>query len=255
MESFQSVFPESPRVRFGVNPIIATELHVQFPPVLTIASRVPDEYQGRLRGWLPQYASETIRLVTGQDVLQHRFSASDESELLFLRQDALTYQASSYESWERFFASWNRYVTPLVEIYKIESLAGFGLRYVDAIKRSSIDAQDQEWKDLIRPELLGELSVAEATIRNGVQARTVDLTVQLNSEGEAARIIHGLARDPETKEEVYIINANFTCTELTDFSRHEERLSRLKRHAGRFFRWAITDELRNRLGPTILDTV
>jgi uncharacterized protein (TIGR04255 family) len=64
------------------------------------------------------------------------------------------------------------------------------------------------------------------------------------------RIQHGLTRTPDGDKQVYVIDSDFYTAEKTELDDAFQKLDIFNRWGGRLFRWAISDTLRDALGPT-----
>ena len=66
-----------------------------------------------------------------------------------------TFHTLKYEQWEDMMRRFEQPLKVFSEVYDQSYFERVGLRYVDAIKRSELGLEGVEWKELIKPHLLG----------------------------------------------------------------------------------------------------
>lgn len=264
-------FPPSDRLIYQKNPLRQVICQVRFPPVLLIEAEVPAEYQERIREAYPFYEQtvsgalegvppEIARLVTAvgfgpaASKVAHQFEAADGSWKSTLTSSFLALTCTRYSRWEDFRAQFQRVHDALLAVYRPALLTRIGLRYQDLIVRSELGLDaSTPWRELIEPHLAGELGAPEIgdEVREVFRQASIDLPG-----GRMLTLRHGTEARPgvdgSPAETCYSIDSDFYTEERTDPNDCLNILADLHEHAGRLFRWCITDRLHDRLEPQIV---
>jgi len=115
-----------------------------------------------------------------------------------------------------------------------------------------LNLEGAPWSRLLRKELLGELAIPEFEQNlDAIASRALKL--KLPSGDGAILLRHGLGivvGVPPPSEPSYMIDLDIFREEKTELNDAEPILDKFHEVAGRAFRWAITDTLRDALGPT-----
>jgi uncharacterized protein (TIGR04255 family) len=101
------------------------------------------------------------------------------------------------------------------------------------------------WTDLIQPHVAAELT--DEYVGPSIEEAKRELLIGL-PRGKV-RIRHGLAPNAETGELCYVIDADHFTEERTEVGDALEALDEFNRQAGKAFRWCISDQLHEALGP------
>ncbi len=258
------LFPPSPRVVYGKAPLTQVTCQLRFPQILRIESQAPAEFQERIREIFPlveRQRNDFVNLppdvaqLMGIDVQANtgfQFRTEDQKHTLGLASEALSLTSREYGEWETFRGYLLPALDSLTEIYKPSFYVRIGLRYVNVIQRSSLDLDDRAWVDLLRKEILGELSMGQFAA-NVVDARR-QLRVQVPDEsGYALYLQHGFAKRKSSPEVVYRLDFDFYRGDKTEVSDAKSVLNKLNAMVGRAFRWCITETLHQRLEPRALE--
>lgn len=263
-------FPDSQRLVFERNPLAQVICQLRFPPILSIASQEPAEFQERIRADYPLYeAQEAIAVPTafaemlrglslpGPILVGHNFSTENRSRSITINRDFLAVEERSYQRWERFVQELEQAKTALEQVYKPAFYSRVGLRYVNIIDREQLGLPaDDPWEALLKPALVGMLGTRE--LRDEISEINGLAQVRLHEvEQGAARISFGLRpRSPGSEvdhRQVFIIDADL-FTETRQLPADViPILNEFNTITGRLFRWAITDRLRDALRPKPLD--
>ncbi|GIW96036.1 MAG: hypothetical protein KatS3mg110_4077 [Pirellulaceae bacterium] len=252
-------FPESERVVYQKNPLIEVICQLRFARILEIDRTPPVEVQDQLRTEYPQLetrpgvelafpVSSTAPPVALARGVAYEFSSRDGAWRFVLAPDFCALTTSRYIRWEEFRERLWHAVQVVAQRYRIPYFTRVGLRYQDLIVRSELGLADTPWRELLRVSVAGLLADPD------VQETYFDeaLSVALLNLGEAdakCRVRHGLARKPDNPEFAYLIDADF-FTE-TPRERHDacNLVDQFNRRAGHFFRWCITPQLHQAMGP------
>jgi uncharacterized protein (TIGR04255 family) len=260
-------FPESPRIVFRRNPLAEVICQLRFPPLLTISARDPAAFQERIRGDYPYYRRQVgpvvppevsevlgaLKLPGAPELVRHSFATEDKAENaaqeVSLARDFLAVSDRAYTRWERFLAALENARQALEAEYRPAFYSRIGLRYVDLVHRSALGLGAEPWENLFRRELVGALVVPE--VKEGVTEFTAAMVLRVSEvQGGLVRILHGLRADPATGQlDTYVVDVDIFTESRSEPADVIRTLDVFHRHAGNFFRWAITDRLRNALEP------
>ena len=257
-------FPPSDREIYDRNPLQEVICQLRFPTILQVSAERPAQFQGAIRDKYPIYREEhatsalpnqiaeilaTVPMAKGLQQPEHRFLTADETELISLTQEFIALSEKQYQNWEAFRQALMDAEVAFRSIYKPAFYSRVGLRYRDVIDKDELGLEDYHWSDLFTPHMLGELGAKnlQGLVRD---IRTVSLITIPEVRGGVVRIQHGLARHPDGSKQIYLIDADFYTEERSQIDDAFQTLDSFNQCAGRFFRWAISDRLRNALGPT-----
>jgi uncharacterized protein (TIGR04255 family) len=255
-------FPESPRIVYAADTLVEVACQLNFPPVLAIGTETPVALQERVRAVYPLY--ETVQPFGGAppqlaalierlpnaptQSLQHRFSTADERSSITLGPQLLAITTSNYDEWPVFLQSIEAARAAVEDIYGPAFYTRVGLRYQDVIDPKAIGL-DATWADLLSPTILGFFGAAEPEIRDAVRESGANVRLQLDGATDAmVHINHGLAQKDDNQDRVYLIDADYFTDHRREAGEINELLGYFNTEAGRLFRWAITDTLRDALG-------
>lgn len=262
-------FPESPRVVFGRNPLKEVVCQLSFPTILRIASESPGTFQEAIRERYPRYerqspamppefsqALERFGLANGGQNLTHRFLSADSSSGVALTSESVAVWTHRYSRWESFRNEVARAQQALEQVYTPSLYDRIGLRYIDLIDKRDLELAEVPWNELVRTSLVGVLG--ERTLAPNVRHCHGQLTLSLDEPiGSLVRISHGLHEDTDISQEDtdisqsrYFIDADFYTTTTTEDNHVIDTIDQFNRLAGNFFRWTITERLRDALAPT-----
>jgi uncharacterized protein (TIGR04255 family) len=257
-----ALFPETPREHYAKAPLVQVICQLKFPKLLRIESSPPFEFQELIRKRFPLMQSASnlpfdlppeVSQILGQQAGQanYQFMTEDRSHTIALNSESLSLTASTYKNWEGFEDSLKPALVALKQIYDPSFFTRVGLRYVDAIDRGKLGLLNTPWSKLLKPELLGELSILEfENSLEGLANRALRLK---NPDGSGSILLqHGMAQNLGKNEFVYVIDIDFFSEEKTEVQNAVDTLTQFNRLAGNAFRWCITEELRDALEPTAL---
>jgi uncharacterized protein (TIGR04255 family) len=257
-------FPPSDREIYDRNPLREVICQLQFPTILQVSSESPYQFQNSIRDQYPLYedASEfppfpediaeilsTARFPKGLQQPEHRFITENETRLVLLTQEFIALSDKQYEKWEEFRDALMYAEAAFRSIYKPAFYSRIGLRYRDVIDKDELGLEDYKWSDLLNQHIIGELG-AQNLEGLVFDIRTVSSIAIPEIDGGVVRIQHGLAGNPDDSRQIYLIDADFYTEERSQLDDAYQILDSFNQCAGRFFRWAIKDQLRDALGPT-----
>jgi len=260
-------FPASARVIYKKNPLDEVVCQLKFPPILRIESELPARFQESLRREYPlfQGAAPTIPSLVSRglpaEVGQlinlefsiplagkvYQFISADEKWKVGLAREFIALSTGSYVRWEGFRDKMEQIVTILLNEYSPSFFVRIGLRYRDVVRRSVLDLGEVRWSELLKPHVLGEL--ASPDVQLDIEQARRETVIAVNGGRAKVHVRHGLARNVDTNEEVYLVDSDFYDEGRTEVKDVFTRLDSLHQEAGRLFRWCITDRLHDALQP------
>lgn len=261
-------FKQTPRVLYGHSPLHEVICQIRYQTILRIGTEPPAQFQEDIRDTYPLYerARPLLRGAGQADVSEllarlgvplpvigeaetHQFTTEDRKRSVSLTTDFLAIADQDYDRWEHFRARLERIEKSFRSLYHPARYVRVGLRYRDVIVRSTLGLSDRRWRDLISPAILGELG--DPTICDRVLATQRLTTLELTSTKGQVNIRHGLAE--YEGEQCYVIDSDFFTEERKDSNECFATLDIFNRLAGNLFRWAISKELHDAMGPQPLE--
>ena len=262
-------FPHTSRESYSKTPIQAVICQVRFPTILEISAKPPADFQNLVRQNYPLFEErrpglsdatkgvpdEIAKLleslpITSPTVPEYRFSTADKDKTIAFSQDFLAFTSMTYDRWENFAAEFQYAEAAFKETYGPAFYSRVGLRYQDIVDRGLLGLEACTWGKLFNPEFTGFLgadSIGEAVEETRAQA-----LIRLSRGSGFVRIQHGFAKRTSDNHIVYSIDADFFASDRTEIDHARQTLDIFNRCAGDFFRWAISDTLRDALGPSDL---
>lgn len=254
-------FPPSGRVLYRSNPLVEVICQLRFPPILRIDASEPTEFQEAVRGEYPLYTEVETGIPQGlpeplQAIMRgkpgavksvKKFLSADERWTIALTRDFVALLTNRYERWEEFRARLRMAVDALQGVYRPAFYTRLGLRYRDVICRAQLGLDGVPWSALLNTYISGELaSDVAASIRKASREALIELA---EYQGKVL-LKHGLT-DPTagSKEPNYLIDADFFTAHRTELNDVDTRLDYFNHQAGRLFRWCITEQLHESMGP------
>lgn len=226
------------RVRYGKCPLIEAVYQLNFPTILSIEAEMPARFQNEIRKAFPQYQIQTEQEneitvnVTGEDINPmfrhrpvrklHQFISEDGMWKITLAKNQLAISTLKYEQWEDMMERFKQPLKAFTEIYDQTYFERVGLRYVDAINRSELGLEGTEWRELIKPHLLGCLAFAQEEVTK-VNLNT--LRAEIVIDGIFVRISSGLGvinTNNKKPDNAFILDCDYYQTGKVDIDKVEE---------------------------------
>lgn len=259
-------FPESPRVIYEKNPLQGVICQLRFPAILKVSSGLPVQFQERIREEYPLYSEklegapelpeeakqglpkELLKLISisGTSKL-HEFKSADEEWTTTLGTSFLALTVKHYRRWEEFRDHLEAPFNALKDIYEPAFFSRIGLRYQNVICQSDLGIETVDWSNLIRSRVLGVL--ASPDISGEVVSTLSNTEIHLPDGQGIVRIVHGIVQAVDSGERCYMIDSDYFTEQRTEVTNALTKLDFFKSQSGRVFRWCITDELHQRMGP------
>ncbi|GGC68766.1 TIGR04255 family protein [Chelatococcus reniformis] len=261
MSHSENFFPDSERVLYLQSPLSEVICQLRFPPILRVESQIPADFQDRVRAQFPLFEQQQgggldklpkeVRSLIGAAVAQpvvYSFGSEDGASLLTLSRDSLALTSRNYRRWEDFRDLISQAISALVELYQPAHFTRVGLRYRNFVFPEKVGFAAGEWHKLLGPALRGELAAdfGGAVVE---EARRVLRLRSTGSDSEGILLQHGIANDQEFGEASYLIDVDVYTDRKVTTNEPLSILARFNYHAGRAFRWSISNELHEALGP------
>ena len=254
-------FPDASRVVYTHNPLVEVLCQFRFPPILTIETELPSEFQKSIREDYPLYSEKTeLTFKVVEDpksapninppVTQrknHEFLSADGQWKINLTRDFITFSTLSYTRWEDFKAHCIVPFEEFTKIYNPPFITRIGLRYKDVIVRSTLGLNEVSWTELLKPHVLGMMS---SEVSNDISDTSHVTEIKLDDGVSAVRIANGIVTDIETKELCYSIDSDFFITQNTKIDDVTAKLDYFNKNSSRLIQWCITEKLHNAMEPT-----
>ena len=260
------LFADNTRYSYVNSPLIEVICQLRFPTILSIGSTEPAQLQELIRSDFPKYVArqeqQPLKITNPNSpqpqierqppITNHNFISTDGLWKINLTKDFIALSTLRYTSWEEFAQKLDKVLALFIQTYRPAFFERIGLRYVNAVSRNRLGLQEELWDDLINAPFIGVLSEPDV---NEKAAAKCALDVEL-SLGESRRLkLHagpGMLgdgkKDPEPK---FILDNDLSVVEKQiPAQRIAGDLDVLHDYAVRLFNAAITDELRDAMGPT-----
>ena len=260
------LFAPYERLQYARSPLVEVICQLRFPTILSIGANEPAAFQEAVRKDFPRYAARqeqvppkvvkkgnATALEPQKPITNYHFVSEDGRWKLNLTQNFIALSTLSYQRWEDFAARLDQPLAQFIQIYQPAFFERLGLRYVNAISRQRLGLEDHLWDDLIRDHyvgILGQPDVEETEITK------CSLDVETPLVGGYRMKVHagpGLIGGGKTDKEVkFILDSDFSASGQLTADSVPAKLEDMHRFALCLFRGAITDELHQAMGPTLL---
>jgi uncharacterized protein (TIGR04255 family) len=207
-------FPESERVTYRKHVLETVICQLRFPPILRIETELPARFQEAIRAQFPVltqlgpidpgmgFPANMLNLVKSMLPVSisrtYEFSTVDGQWKVTLSKESIALECKGvYTTWEDFMGRFTAAIGALREEYAPPFYSRIGLRYVDVVRRSRLNLQGVAWRDLLNPQVAGELA---SQVSGDVVEATHVVVVKLNEQGDRVRMTHGLVSTKEPDE-------------------------------------------------------
>ena len=262
------LFSDHPRTHYRAAPAREVICQLRFPPILSINTTEPADFQEAIRGEFPQYARRQEAApprITGlggpnpkmeqqPPVTNYTFLSADNRWKLNVTRDFIALSTVSYPGWEDFARQLDKPLAAFIRLYKPAYFQRVGLRYVNLFSRARLGLEDRDWTELIAPAYTGPLSQGDVPEERFLSCGS-DMVVKLDSScqakvhtgmGKLKNNAPGAQQDPEVK---FIFDMDLFMAGNTPCTLAAAALETLHGHAGRLFEGALTDTLRTAMDP------
>jgi uncharacterized protein (TIGR04255 family) len=132
-------------------------------------------------------------------VVDHIFKSRDRSSSVTVSISMISYTTSRYEGWEPFISEFNRLFSVFKSLFNVDVISRVGLRYINAVRPSSIGGNISGLSSLIESEFIpsrftdiGELEGHMSNVDlllDDKRCRCVYGTIRFNDNGESGFLI------------------------------------------------------------------
>lgn len=255
---------EGKRFVYEKHQLIEVICQLRFPPILTIETEVPAQFQETVRGTFPRYSCLTEQLpaqggAAPQTQKNHTFLSEDGKSKLSLTKHFIALSTMAYAGWDEFAALLDEPLGQFIRLYRPAYFERVGLRFVNGFSREKLELTACRWNDLLQPQYLSILD-DDALDEAGVTKCACDLEWKLDARC-AAKVHAGLGairrtmqtpngvqtvQEPETR---FIFDQDLYAAGNIKLPTVTETLGALHAHCDRIFSEAITDTLHNAMEP------
>ncbi|MER9167686.1 TIGR04255 family protein [Mesorhizobium australicum] len=249
--------PQSTRITFSANPLAEVICQIKFPRLLEIEQELPVGFHRMIRKKFPEInVRPTVELTFTEPGSQPRqiltshydFATADSADRISLTSEFVALTSTKYAGWGSFRDGVLSMLDAAKKVYDISHISRVGLRYRNIIDRASLGLSNAPWEDLIRREVMG---LAGAGIFQDDELAELSCTYLASIERGTVRINTGLVKRVDTQSSGMLIDTDFATDEKMEAKADvlTQVLDDYNAKAGNFFRWCITDRLRQALGP------
>jgi uncharacterized protein (TIGR04255 family) len=249
-------FPETTREVYETTPTVEVICQLRFPVILAIGTEPPAAFQDAIRQHFPVYRRDDgpavppqlaqligqLPFPVGPEATTHWFETADAARSIALGSQFVAVSERSYTEWSDLRPKIELALDALCNVYRPAFFERIGLRYRDAIDRQRLDLGERRWDELIKPPLAGLLGAEEA-IQRDVREAGYTAVLSLDEPPNASVVLQaGLEAHDR-----FIIDADFFLEERKERDDATLALDNFNVEAGRLFRWAIRDPVRQAL--------
>ena len=234
-------FPEpEQKVVYDNNPLAEVSVRFVFSSIISIENDHGAAFQECIRDEYP-FTVPAEQVDEGRE-----FLSEDARWKVGVSARRLDLSTTVYERWHQFRARLNVLSDELVATYGAPMVLSTQLSYRDVINRAALGCEGKPWTELINESLHGEL--ADPTLAQRIRGAFRRLTVDLASAEGELTLAHGIDYTDDG-EQVYVLESLFSHLHQGSLSDGYGHLESFHDLGSRVFRWAITDELHERLEP------
>lgn len=121
------------------------------------------------------------------------------------------------------------------------------MRYIDVINRKSLNIEDERWRNLLNPSLLGLLS--DEDIGDEVDSLTTTIEIKLPKNESLVKVSASLVTLGDNDEICFMIDSDFINQNKTDIDDVESKLNHFNEQGSRLIQWAISRKLFDAMEP------
>ncbi len=259
-------FPEVSRVIYRKNPLNQVICQLRFPPILRIDTELPAPFQERIQNVFPEFEEGTewkmelpknivgpMPSETYQQILQstgnknYVFISEDGEWRVNLTRTFIALTTNKYYRWEEFRDKLGVPLDAFLEVYSPSHFTRVGLRYIDVIKRSMLNFDGIEWKELLKPYVIGVIGSGD--VGNNVDDFESRSEINLEEGQGRVRMITKLFNDPENGEVCFAIDSDFFYGKKTSPDMVIDKLVFFNSRSSRLIQWVVTPRLHQAMEP------
>ena len=179
----------------------------------------------------------------------HRFSTEDASRSVSLQSDFIAFAVNDYRRWQDFREQFAFIEDRFRCLYAPSFYSRIGLRYKDVIDRKNLDLEGHSWGELLNRDLVGLLGDEYIFSQVGRALTMVQMRLP-EIDGAQLTLRYGLLAQPnQTPLDAYVIDTDIFVEQRVEPYDCFRLLDEFNGITENIFRWAISDTLRDALGP------
>lgn len=251
---------EFKRVRYQKSPLIEVIYQVRFPTILTINSEQPAAFQNEIRASFPFFEEQTeennnllfnpqMKVASFKKIGENKnysFVSTNNQVKINLTPSFLSISTMAYSQWEDFKETIN-YIIPIFEkIYKPAFYTRIGLRYIDAITRSSLNLENKDWTELIQPHILGMVT---KEYEKGIKSYVSETEYETAVENVLSKAHFEFVHINDQKELSLLIDCDYYQLDIIKLEERNNASEKLHLASSHFMQTAITEDLSKAMDP------
>lgn len=249
-------FPVVEHKKFRQVPIAKVICQLRFPPILSIESKQPAEFQEYIRDEFPNYRSQTNQEIIqiGNNAfpmvqpqigfsVEHEFSSANGKTIISLAKTFISFTTSEYQGWDKLISIISKGIKALQSCYRPAFYTRIGLRYINQFNARTVDG-NCDWNLLFKPMIIGYLG---SDMGNYILA--VTNVSEFNFKDNGARIT--FSKNGVQNNSICTLDGDYFSKNPQIDSDTEKVTTLIKNlHTQAFysFMFAITPEMERRLG-------
>ena len=257
-------FSQVDRVIYKKNPLEQVLCQLRYSPILAIDSKLPAEFQDYIRDDFPIYeempnahheitaginfqlSDLTISPFANVSTTKnHIFITEDRDWRIDLTRDNITLTSKKYERWEDFRERLKKPLDALCEVYRPSNFIRLGLRYINLFKRTALELDNVDWKDLICEPFAGILSSDFSDMVRGY-----DSIFELDLKDGTGKVRISAALVTDISNEIcFLLDNDFYVDQKIAINNADDYLDKLNYNSTIFLHHATKEKLRNAMEP------
>ena len=253
-------FPDQPRVIYDQNPLVEVVCQLTFNRLLLLDERVPAVFQSNLGRNYPKTSTRDafeFKITVGDENVSrpsmrtmYDFGTKDGFTKITICSEFIAVITSRYEKWENYLHNISVALSALTSSYDVPEFTRIGLRYVNVIDRDKLGLTSS-WNELAPRNSSGLF--AQGGINENEMIEYNSAIVFNMGVGKAA-LRQGLSVKDSVLDGKFLIDCDFFVDEPVEGTENAlSILNDFNRTARNAFRWLISDQLHNALGPKSVD--
>ena len=258
------MFSHELRCIYKNNQIAEVICQLRFPEILSIAAKLPVDFQEAIRDEFPIYTARkdvlppkisgapgNLNVEKQEPTTNYQFTTTDGLWRVNLTSKFVSLACTKYTSWEDFAARLDKPLVAFIKTYKPAHFERVGLRYVNFISRQELDLQGVPFSQLIKSCYLGPLGEEDVAESNVLRC-SVDAELNLRG-GCRAKILAGpglVKRNGKADSEIkFVFDQDVYMSGNIPVNGSVGALQTLHAQASSVFRGAITERLHDAMEP------
>ena len=258
------MFSHEQRCNYQNNQLAEVICQLRFPEILSIAAKLPVDFQDAIRDEFPVYSVRkempapklsgtpgNLSIEKQEPITNYQFASADGIWRVNLTSKFISLACTRYTSWEDFAKKLDKPLVSFIKAYKPAYFERVGLRYVNFISRRDLELEGIPYAQLFSPCYLGPIA-EEDVAEPSVSRCSIDVEMNLRA-GCKVKLHAGpglVKRNGQTDSEVkFIFDQDLFMAGNIPVNTSVGALQTLHAQAGPIFRGAITEKLHDALDP------